>query len=170
MMQATSSIANVIFVSFDFLFSATLFRMFFFYLQTFGFTLLVPLLLLLEPPRLLALLEVAVLEREFRLLALTPARLVVKVHIRALCDTPMRVRLNEHDEKEEKEERERRWWMTHLLVVVGDLLGLLVSLEPREVLLVVPPELLLQLTRRKIPVGQERNTQRGSAGRKAGRA
>jgi hypothetical protein len=41
--------------------------------------------------------------------------------------------------------------MTHLLVVVGDLLGLFVSLEPREVLLVVPPELLLQLTRRKIP-------------------
>lgn len=53
--------------------------------------------------RLLALLEVAVLEREFRLLALTPASLVVKVHIRPLYDkqdTQMRVRLDERRERE----------------------------------------------------------------------
>ncbi len=89
----------MIFVSFDFLFSATVFRMFFFYLQRSVSCCWRSS----SSPRLLALLEVAVLEREFRLLALTPARLVVKVHIRALCDA--QIRLDEHDEKKEKAER-----------------------------------------------------------------
>jgi hypothetical protein len=76
---------------------------YFIYNVRFMSRMLLVLLLLLQPPRLLALLEVAVLEGEFRLLALTPAGLVVKVHIRPLYDkqdTQMRVRLDEHGEKE----------------------------------------------------------------------
>src|SRR3954465_11858157 len=68
----------------------------------------------------IVILQEAILECEFRLLALAPSRLVVKVDVRAL------------------------------LVVVGDLLGLFVPLEPRQVLLMVAPALFLQLLRSQV--------------------
>lgn len=61
------------------------------------------------------LLEVLVRELEFRLLALAPTSLIVKVDVRAV------------------------------LVRVGDLARILMALEPRQVLLVVAPRSLLEL-------------------------
>ena len=66
------------------------------------------------------ILQVSVLEGELALDALAPASLVVEVNIRPL------------------------------LVLLGGHFGLLVPLEPRQVLLVVPPRLLLQLARGEV--------------------
>ena len=65
-------------------------------------------------------LEESILEREFRLLSLTPRALVVEVDVGAL------------------------------LVFVGDGFRLLVSLEPREVLFVEAPRLAFQFSRGKV--------------------
>eukprot|EP01136_Pigoraptor_vietnamica_P030773 Opistho-1_new@8644 len=70
--------------------------------------------------RQLLVFKIAVLERKLALLPLAPARLVVEIDVRAL------------------------------LVLVADVLRVVVALEPRQVLLVEPPALLLELSRSQV--------------------